>query len=436
MARNFHEHGMRLLQPQIDWGGDSPGYVESEFPIYSWKIALFYRLFGVWDGWGRLISIACGVATVAALYELVRRRSSESAAWWAALFYAVAPLAVFFGRAVMPEAPMLLCSVLAVLWFSSWMDTGKARYGILAAAVTAMAALLKLPALYLGLPLLVLAWQKHGRRALVRPALWLFALAVLVPVVLWYRHAHEIYRQTGLSFGIWGAGTGKWGNLAPLATWKFYNDVFFKSIAERHLTWGGFVLCIVGLCMQRRPTERVFDAWMIALLVYVGVVTTGNQVHDYYQLPFALPAAVFIGKAVAWAMAARRSRRAAVALLVCAAAVPVLSGLRLQSLWRKESPDSVLARLGAAARAAVPPGALVVAVDRGDPVWLYRCGAKGWHAAPESLTTAFLHDRAARGARYLLGPMSGDAGPMREVLATLEPVASEADWFIARLPSR
>jgi len=452
MARNFNEHGMRLLQPQIDWGGATPGYVESEFPIYSWILAVAHRAFGVWDGWGRVLSIVCGVATVLALYDLVRRRCSEAAAWWAALFHAMAPLAVFFGRAIMPEAAMLLCSVLAVSWFALWMDDGKARYGILAAAATALAALLKLPALYLGLPLFVLAWQKHGRRTFMRPALWLFALAVLVPVILWYRHAHEIYRQTGLTFGIWGAGTDKWGDFAPLATLKFYNDVFFKSIAERHLTWGGFVLCIAGLWMRRRPKERVFDTWMVALLVYVGVVTIGNQVHDYYQLPFALPAAAFIGKAVSWAWTARRaastgtarnvaverrSRRIAMALLVCAAAVPILSGLRLQSLWRKESPDSVLARLGAAAHAVVEPGALVVAVDRGDPVWLYRSGAKGWHASPESLTPGFLQDRVADGARYLLGPTSGfDAERLRDLLAVHEPVAVDADWFIARLAPR
>jgi 4-amino-4-deoxy-L-arabinose transferase-like glycosyltransferase len=440
MARNFHDHGMRLLQPQVDWGGASPGYVESEFPIYSYVVAILYRLFGVWDGWGRVVSALCGVATVAALYELVRRRVDERAAWWAALFYAIAPLEVFFGRAVMPEAAMLLCSVLAVLWFARWMATSDVRHGILAAAATAMAALLKLPALYLGLPLLFLAWERHGRSTWKRIELWIFALAVLVPVAAWYVHAHELYRQTGLTFGIWGAGADKWGSIGPLATWKFYNDVFFKSIAERHLTWAGFALCIAGLALPRRREERVFIAWLVGLLAYVGIVTTGNQVHDYYQLPFALPAAAFIGKAMAWAVGHRRSRRrVAVLLLGCAVLVPILSGLRLQSLWRKESHDSTLARLASAARAALEPGTLAVVVDRGDPVWMYRCEVRGWHAAPESLTTEFLHDRAGQGARYLLGPTAhfdGDARRLDALIAAHEPVAVHAEWFIFRLAPR
>ncbi|MBC1240711.1 hypothetical protein, partial [Nostoc sp. 2RC] len=32
MARNFYENNFNLFYPQIDWGGNSPGYCETEFP--------------------------------------------------------------------------------------------------------------------------------------------------------------------------------------------------------------------------------------------------------------------------------------------------------------------------------------------------------------------------------------------------------------------
>lgn len=40
IARNFYEHGYRFHLPQVDWGGSGPGYVESEFPIYTYSVAL------------------------------------------------------------------------------------------------------------------------------------------------------------------------------------------------------------------------------------------------------------------------------------------------------------------------------------------------------------------------------------------------------------
>src|SRR5205809_6959308 len=56
IARNYGTSGYRLAYPQVDWGGQTPGYVESEFPLYSYTLALLYGIFGVYDWIGRLIT--------------------------------------------------------------------------------------------------------------------------------------------------------------------------------------------------------------------------------------------------------------------------------------------------------------------------------------------------------------------------------------------
>ena len=33
IARNYYENGFHFAYPQIDWAGDAPGYVGTEFPI-------------------------------------------------------------------------------------------------------------------------------------------------------------------------------------------------------------------------------------------------------------------------------------------------------------------------------------------------------------------------------------------------------------------
>ncbi len=47
IARNIAEGQFRVFYPQIDWRGNSPGYVESEFQIYTALVAVLYRLFTV-----------------------------------------------------------------------------------------------------------------------------------------------------------------------------------------------------------------------------------------------------------------------------------------------------------------------------------------------------------------------------------------------------
>ena len=46
IARNFL-HGFHFAWPQIDWAGDEPGYVGTEFPILPFTAAICYRFFGV-----------------------------------------------------------------------------------------------------------------------------------------------------------------------------------------------------------------------------------------------------------------------------------------------------------------------------------------------------------------------------------------------------
>ena len=47
IARNFEENGFHFTHPQIDWAGDAPGYVGTEFPILPFVAAICYKLAGV-----------------------------------------------------------------------------------------------------------------------------------------------------------------------------------------------------------------------------------------------------------------------------------------------------------------------------------------------------------------------------------------------------
>ncbi len=429
MARNFYENGFRLLYPQINWGGNSPGYVESEFPIYSFVIALLYDIFGMSDTWGRLLSVIFSLCTICVLYLLVRKFISENAAVWSSFIYSIIPLSIFYSRAFMPESAMLMCSVAGIWWFSEWLDKGKAWYFILSCVAIAMAVLLKLPALYLGLPLLYLAWVRYGKSVVSRWILWLYAVLVILPVVLWYDHAHRIYEQSGLTYNIWGFGTDKWGNFDIIFTLKFYNDVLFKSIAERHLTWAGFIPFIGGLFIKRSGRrELLFDYWLIAVVIYFLIVGRGNQVHEYYQLPFILPAVVFIGKAFAryLPVTALRDSFASRPLptsvcLIFVVAVGILSYLRYDNLMGSETLDSPIFRLAAAVDTSTKKDDLIVTVSEGNPIYLYRCDRKGWNADADQVDSAFLAGKKQEGAKYVIGETDLFNSPGRK---------KKLDWLI------
>lgn len=407
MARNFHENGYRFLYPQVDWGGSGPGYVECELPAFPYAVALAYGLFGTWEVWGRLFAALLSTLTAYLLYRLARGAyGDERGALAGAFVFAVLPLSVYYGRAFMPEAAMLCASVAALHAFDRWTATGSRRWYLLAAAATASACLLKLPCLYLGLPLLYLAWRSWGGALVRRLDLWLFLALVLAPVALWYAHAHALYRDGGVTFGIWEYGTDKWGNWRLVASGDFWNGVLLRSLAERHLTWPGVPLALAGLLLPRVGRRAgLVDWWLLALGVYLIVVARGNYIHEYYQLPWIPPLSIAMGRAIGAAFAPGRGRvvraGAATALL---AGVLVLGAGRLVSYWRREDPArSPLYRLAHEVDRRTPPAARIVTLDQGNPTLLYLAHRKGWHASLTDLAPDTLRVRAADGALYAAG---------------------------------
>ncbi len=446
MARNFYAHGFDFFRPQIDWGGSSDGTVETEFPLYSYLAALLYKLFTPCDTWGRILSVLFSLATIIGLYRVVDAILGRRTALWASALYAVLPLNVFYGRAIMPESMMLMCTVWGLFFFVRWSLTRGRTALLLSALCIAIAALLKLPALYAGIPLLFLAARRGWGDAFKTPSYWLYTLIILLPVAAWYYHAYELGRASGLSFGIWDRGSGNWGNLEILFTPKFYNDVFFKSIAERHLTYAGFIIFLAGLFVPRhRPEERFFDWWLGGVCFYILIVARGNQTYEYYQLPFTLPASVFMAKAISETLSPdnirqywKRKRALVLAITLCLAALPILSGLRIAHYLKGERFDDPVLQLGNISRRMGDAGAKVIAVDDGNPFMLYACGLSGWHASEDKLSAAAAMRLHFEGAEYIVGTTAtydtpARRGHLRALLQTFPAIAHTDEYFILRL---
>ena len=92
IARNFYQNGMHIFYPQIDWRGNSTGYVESEFRLYTYAVALLYHLFGVHEVIGRLVSVTAYALSALLLFALARRLFEDRAALLSVLFYSMATI--------------------------------------------------------------------------------------------------------------------------------------------------------------------------------------------------------------------------------------------------------------------------------------------------------------------------------------------------------
>lgn len=405
ITRNFFENGYNLFYPQVDWGGNTAGFVESEFPVYQFVIALFYKIFGIHEFIGRLISIGFSAISLLLFYKIVLILINQKTAMWSAFIYSILPLNIFYSRVFMPE-PLLIMSILSgIYFFIRWTESSRISHFSLSLIFISIACLIKIPTLYIGLPLAFLSYKKYGWKAIKKPLLLFYSGFILISLFLWYSHAHQIFIDTGLSFGIWGYGSDKWGNWDFIFTWEFINGVFFKNIAEKHLTWIGFIFCSIGLIkFYKDKMYGFFYSWIAAGFIYLIIVAKGNYFHDYYQLPITIPLTVFIGSTFSeYFSTSTFSIHRKTLLYGSLALLFVLSGARVADYFSREDlSKNEKYMLALKSNEIVEPNSLVIAVSNYDPMLLYNAHKKGWQCFPSELTNDFILEKKKLGAKYIL----------------------------------
>src|SRR5256714_757942 len=145
IARNYLENGFHFTRPQIDWAGNQPGYVGTEFPILPFLAARFYKSAAVQEWIGRIQGVLFFVAALPFFFGLVRRIFGERVALWATFFYAFAPLGIVASRAFMPDVPSLSLAIVGMYFFLRWVEDEKFSWLITSAVFVSLALLIKLP---------------------------------------------------------------------------------------------------------------------------------------------------------------------------------------------------------------------------------------------------------------------------------------------------
>jgi 4-amino-4-deoxy-L-arabinose transferase-like glycosyltransferase len=442
IAKNFFENGYNILYPQVLWAGNTAGYVESEFPVYPFIISLLYKIFGVNDSFGRLLSIIFSALTVYGLYLLVKALIDEKTALWSAFIYTVLPLNIYFGRAFMPEQMMLMCLVFGVYFFYKWIALAKYNYYLYSLIFITLAVLIKIPCLYIGLPLFYLAYTKYKWKALINQNLLLYTFVVLFCTFAWYWHAHNLYKISGLTFNIWGFGSDKWGNFDLILSVDYYYSIFIKSIAERNLTYIGLLIFIFGVFMPKKyRVDPFFHYWLGSILVYFLIAAKGNMYHDYYQLPITLPASVYIGNLFSKFLTKPYTNISAFKIILTASLVLILafSAVKAVNLFLKEDASSTIFTFTNALKNHTGKDDLIVNFSEGTPVYLYLSDRKGWIIFPEKIADSMcINDLKSKGAKYLTGEKRYYHSPeltreLKEACSKHRVVADENEYFIFKL---
>jgi 4-amino-4-deoxy-L-arabinose transferase-like glycosyltransferase len=407
IAENFYRNGFNIFYPQINWAGNSAGYIGTEFPLVPFLASLLYVPFGVHEWVGRSVSVVFFLISVPFFYFFVKKIFNRRCAVFATAIYILAPLSIFASRSFMSDMTSLSFSIIALYLFTEWLNRIESWRLLLAASLaTALAVLVKAPAVIIGLPLLYVAWKEHGVRFVFQPKLWVFAGISLILPIAWYLHAYRIT----LSYPPYQFAGSDGLSLAEL---PLYVLIVNRLIASS-LTPLVAASMLVGIFLTS-PAKygRIFHWWLAAICFFTLLAGWGNR-HPWYQLPIVPVAAALGGRAFDFALQRLRAPTGPkitepLVTLILLAALSLVSFTYVKPLY---DPWAIpLRKAGREIDRIAPPNALAIFVAGGDSSEIYYSKRKGWHAFDESKWGEPLDSEQAilaleklreRGASYLV----------------------------------
>jgi len=417
IARNFAQLNFNPLYPQTNYDGAPPNYVELELQIVPFLAATLYKLVGIHEIFGRLLTIGFSLATVGVLAAFGRWLFSSPVAGLAAAFaYATMPGAVYYGRTFTPDTTMVFFLTLALYLGARMLVEDEAlgwRRVAGSTALLTLAYLAKPVSLVALLPLLAIAiarWRNGRTMPVAQLAVY---FVVPLAVLAWYQHDVSSHAEWHWSSGIMSV------HVMPLLRTALTDGgaflaklgIFWQMLGLLERTMLGPVaapLAVIGLGLliplAQARSRSLLWTWLAGGLAYVFVVVTYETV-DYYMLLLLPLAALLCGAAVdaARVALARFAPRygnlafgaLALALVVGTATQGVAAVAPYYAYNKQAYRDAI------ALAKTLDPNALVVTAHYGPDV-LYYMDRFGWEEDP-TLWRPFDQKSAMRkGARYFI----------------------------------
>jgi 4-amino-4-deoxy-L-arabinose transferase-like glycosyltransferase len=302
-------------------------------PLALWIQAPSARVFG-YGSWSMLVPQALmGVASVALVYDMTRRRFGRAAGFGAGLALALTPVAVAISRHNNPDALLVLCVTAAVWCLVRGLDDGRTRWLVLSGVCVGLGFEAKMGAALIVVPAIAAAWlwvAPRGRVAALRQlglggaALALVGLAW--PLLVWLTPASDrpwisgtsdnsiwslilgyngLGRLTGQQGAPGGGGPGGGGGGGAFGGDPGVLRLLNESLGGQGGWLLGFALVagigLVALTRLRRDDPRT--GWIIAvggvfLTTAVAFSQASGIFHPYYVSQLAPFTAALVGAGV------------------------------------------------------------------------------------------------------------------------------------------
>lgn len=423
IARNFADYNFNIFCPQLNYDGPMPNYVQLEFQVTTFIIAIFYRIFGYSPIIGRSIPIAFFMGSCCYLYFLVKRKSGVKIAALSVLFYGILPLNVLYSRNIMPESSLMFFTLGALYYFMEWIDKGRLKYYILSIIFSSLAVATKVPSILICLPMMYLAVRKYGVSIFRMPHAYIFTVAVLFLPYVYFMWLGSISEQSFVN----GIGFGMVIPNFPSAIFNTDNlSYVLGQLRDKILTIPGVILLFIGVFIHKQSGEKYYYVWLAAAFLHVVIIDAVIHL-DYYMVFITPVVSIFMGFTASRLL---QKKKYYYFFYIAAISILINDGIYMNSLLK---PQNQYTTIGDHVISCTLREDLII-IGRDSPEILYTSGRKGWRLYDSLLIPENIEKLRSEGAVYFVpADVCLDSGIKKYLDENYEKICFSDGYYIYKL---
>lgn len=299
---SFVNEGINILQPSVCWMGGHKTLL-LEFPLPEAAIAILYHLLGNHLWIARLFFLCFFSISVYYLYQSLKLVVKNRVPEIATIIYCVLPLSWFYSRAIHIDFFAVAFAHGMLFYYLKALLEEKPFYWFMGTIMAIVAFVIKAPyAFYLALPVICLAFQSKKVVYLLKNCWW--TLIPILAVLAW-----NYYSKTTNALAPDWDFIPNYNKFTDMGYW-YFGTWYQRSLPELWLQIGariinevtgffGIFLTLVGLIGYPKNKSYFWGvSWLLGTIAYLLIFYNLNVVHNYYQIPFLAPFAIFMAMGV------------------------------------------------------------------------------------------------------------------------------------------
>jgi hypothetical protein len=408
MIWSFYQNGIDVLHPEVCWMGGHKQLV-LEFPGVYAIIALAYDLFGASHTVARAILLLFFAAGTVYFYKVVSFITNLKLARLATVMYLLMPLGLFYSRAIQIDFSAMFFVLGMVFHYSVGFTEKRIGHVLLGSMFATLAFLTKVP--YVVPAVFPLAYL------ILRTKDFKFVLktipVLLIPVVtfaIWWKH--------GL---IVNDSAPDWSFIPTYRKFTESSHWYFGNMHQRLQSenwikigtrlWSEVIglpslILLLMAAFYKKKGLAFFLLWMLGNLIYVLIFFNLNLIHNYYQIPFLVPFAVFIAAGLikfSELISAKNNVLEKVVTVAVLLGIGVWNFSYAEANYYKTQP--YLELIGGVLEKNSNKDDLVIisygGMDPRNPMLLYRARRNGWSIPHKDLSPTIIYKLMGQGANQL-----------------------------------